>query len=536
MEGKIINYGNKAQQEIIDGAIKVANAVKVSLGPAGKAVAISTDFGVPNISRDGSTICKSISFSDPALNMGAQLVRKAASVVESIAGDATSTTTILIKEFIEKGQKAINSGANMNEVKAGMLKAGKFMEEFIKENSIPVNMDLEKIRKVATISANNDPEVGNLIVEGMEKVGINGVITADMAFGLDTVIDTVVGMKLERGWSSPNYATTEDGKCVMEDCYVLVVGEKISNLSQIAGLLEKLSNEGRPFLIICDDIDENVNTMLIYNTMRGAIRCCVIKGIDFGDSRKNIMEDIAVSTGATHLCQENGATLVDAGLHHLGSAAKVVVSRDNTIIYEGRGEQADVEARANIIKQRLSSPDISDYDKSKFEKRLANLVGGIAVIKVGGATEVEKENRKQTVEDAILASKCAIAEGCVPGSGYIYLKGSQAAMKNKDFWKSLVGDERLGAEIVFSSLPTITKTVASNAGCPADVILQKVSESKKANFGFNAKTKKYCDLIEDGILDSAKVIRVALENAISTASMILLVDCSIVDEPEEKKA
>lgn len=535
MEGKIINYGNKAQREIIEGAIKVANAVKVSLGPAGKAVAISTDFGIPDISRDGSTICKSISFSDPALNMGAQLIKKAASQVESVAGDATSTTTILVKEFIEKGQRAINSGANMNEVKAGMLKAGRWMEDYIKTKAIPIDGDLEKIRKVATISANNDPEVGNLIVEGMSKVGINGVITADMASGLDTVIDTVVGMKLDRGWVSPNYATEEDGTCVMENCYVMVVGEKISNVAQIANILGKLSESGRPFLIVCDDIDENVNLMLLYNTtVRGAIRCCVVKGVDFGDSRKNIMEDIAVATGATHLCKENGVSLVDATLEHLGAAEKIVVSRDSTIIYQGQGDPTKIQDRANIIKSRLGSPDISDYDKTKFEKRLASLAGGIAVIKVGGATDAEKKNRKQTVDDAILASKCAISEGCVPGSGYIYLKGAKEANKDAGFWKTLEGDEKLGAEIVFSSLPTITRTVAENAGAKSDVILETVEKSKRENYGFNAKTKKFCNLIEDGILDSAKVIRVALEVAISTASMILLVDCSIVDEPTKE--
>ena len=309
-EGKIINYGSEAQAKIIEGVVKTVSAIEKTLGPAGKCVAIHNGVMGIEISRDGSTVAKSISFKNSALDMGAQLVRKAAALSESSAGDSTSTTSILIKELCLKGQKALNTGANVNELKSGMLKAGKWMTKYIKMKSIPVDGDLEKIRKVATISANNDSEVGNLIVDCMKKVGIHGVLTADMASGLDTVIDVTTGMKLDRGWCSPQYITNpNDGKCVMDDPYILVVGEKISSVSQILPIMDVLVKERRPFLIICDDIDENVNTTLVLNNLQGAIRCCVVKGIDFGDSRKNLMQDIAIATGGTYLCPENGKSV-----------------------------------------------------------------------------------------------------------------------------------------------------------------------------------------------------------------------------------
>lgn len=534
MTGKIINLGGNAQERIIEGVEKAANAIQRTLGPSGKCVSISNEFGAPEITRDGATVAKSIQFSDPELNQGALLVRKAAALTEEQAGDGTSSTSILTRELCKRGQRYLKAGANVNEIKSGMLKAQKWMTGYIKKNSTSIDGNLELIRRVASVSANNDPEVGDLVVQCMEKVGINGVLTADMASGLDTVVDVTAGMKIEKGWSSPQYVTTpEDGKCTMDNPYVLVVGEKISSVSQILPLLQLIVPTGRPFLIICDEIDDVVNTTLVMNTLQGAIRCCVVKGIDFGDSRKNIMNDIAIACGSTYICSESGVDLATSTLENLGSAERVVISRDSTIIYGGAGDSKQINDRVEILKKRLADPTTTSYDRSKFEKRMASLAGGIGVIKAGGATEAEKQNRKATIEDAILASKSALEEGCCPGGGYLYYHGALEAMKDKAFWKDLIGDEKDGAEIVFSSLPIIMKTIAENSGTSGDIVLADLKKSKKDNYGYNAKTKTYCDLQESGVLDSAKVLRVALENSVSTASMILLIDCVIYEEPKE---
>ena len=540
MSGKLINSGLESQAKIIEGVKKAVDAIKVTLGPSGKAVAINLDAMVndaPEISRDGATVAKSINFKDQSLNMGAQLVRKAASLTEEQVGDATSSCSILINEFCNKGQRYLKTGSNVNEIKSGMLKAGKWMTQYIASKAIPIDGDLEKIRRVATISANNDPEVGDLVVKCMEEVGINGVITADITSSLETEINVTTGMKLERGWASPQYVTSpEDGKCVLEDPHILVIGERISSVPQILPIIEEDIKSGKPFLVICDEMDDVVNATLVMNNLNGAIRCCVVKGIDFGDSRKNIMQDIAIAVGGKYISPDNGNPLANATIESLGTAKRVVVSRDNTIIYQGAGNPDDIEARAEILKKRLADPTTSHYDKTKFEKRIANLVGGIGIIKAGGATEAEKLNRKATIEDAILASKSAISEGCVPGGGYIYLKGAKEMSKDKDFWKNMTEDEKNGASIIMESLPVILNTIISNSGkTDPSVVIRDIEKSSKEYYGYNAKTGKYCNLLEDGVLDSAKVIRVALENAISTASMILLIDCTILEDTDEEK-
>ena len=538
MEGKIIKVGEKAQSKIIEGVVKAVDAIKTTLGPAGKGVALDTGLGV-DITRDGATVAKTIKFSDREMNMGAELVRKAAENTENLVGDGTSSVSILIKELCLRGQKAVSTGANVNEVKSGMIKTQRWLTEYIKKNSIEVGSDLEKIRKVATISANNDPEIGNLVVKGLEKVGINGLLTADMASGLDTIVDVTDGMKLDRGWASPQFITNpEDGTCILENPYILVVGETLSTIPQIVNFFEDFQKhgEGRPLLIVCDDIDESINTMLIFNTIQGALKCCVVKGIDYGDARKNIMEDLAVAVGANHLCPENGVSMTQAKVGDLGQASRVVINRDSCIIYEGMGDKDMIQDRAAVIKARLEDPLTTDYDKTKFEKRLANLIGGIAIIKAGGASEAEKQNKKATIEDSILASKSAISEGCVPGGGYVYFLAADAIVKDKAFWKTLSGDEVEGANIVVKSLPIIMKTIIDNCGESSDVIMSKVRSYKgKDNIGFNAKTKKIENLVDGGVLDSSEVLRVSLENSISTASMILLIDCTIIDEEESNK-
>ena len=538
MENKIIKTGDICQKKIISGVDKAVEAIVKTLGPSGKNVIFDDHSGTGVvITRDGATVAKNIKFSDQEENFGAELVKKAASMTEDLAGDGTSSCSLLIREFCLRGQKAVSNGANVNELKAGMLKAGKWLTNYIKENSIEINGDLEKIRKVATISANNDPEVGDLIVQAFKSVGLNGLVTAEASSSLDTSVDITTGMKLDRGWASPQYVTNpEDGQCIMEDPYILVASERISSVAQMMNLLQdfQTNSSGRPLLIICDDMDDTVNAMFVFNTLRGAIRCCVVKGIDYGDNRKNTMEDIAVSVGANHICQENGTTVGQASLVDLGQARKVVVNRDTCIIYEGHGDPQAIAERAEIIKKRMESPQTTDFDRTKFEKRLANLTGGIAVIKAGGASETETANRKATIEDAILAAKSAIEEGCAPGGGYIFFNASMAILKDKVFLKDLTEDELEGVMIVQRSLPVVLRTVAENAGYSGDVVVSEISRIKKPGIGFNAKTKKFENLIDSGILDSAKVLRVSLENSISAASMILLIDCSIVDEPTKE--
>lgn len=533
MSGKLISYGADSQSKIIEGVNKVADAVKISLGPAGSGVLISNDFTSPEISRDGATIAKSITFSDEALNSGARLVRDAASLSESQSGDSTTSTIVLAQELINKGQKAVQTGSNVNELKSGMLKAEKWIIDYISKNSIPVDGDFEKIRKVATISANNNPEIGDLIVKCMQQVGQDGIITADLGYGLDNSVDITTGMEINRGWANPQFVTSAtDGKCVLENPYILVSNERISSINQIINVLRAVNSN--PILIVANEIDDVVMNFLIINTLSGQLRCCVVKEIDFGDNRKNVMNDIAVATGAAFITPENNVSLASVEtVEYLGTAKKVVVSRNSTVIFEGGGEKDIIEKRVEVLKESLNNTT-SDFDKKKFEKRIASLAGGVAVIKVGGSTQVEQTNIRQVVEDAILASKCSIQEGVVPGCGYVYFHSSLDVEKDKAFWKSLSRNEVDGAKIVFSSLPVILKTVVSNAGIDSGVVLQELKKKKNTPaYGFNAKTKEYVNLIEAGVLDSAKCIRVALENAISTASMILTIGCVIVNEPSK---
>lgn len=532
--GKIIKHGLASQSEVLAGVVSSVNAIKTTLGPSGRCVAIDSGF-THEISRDGATVAKSIQFSDPNKNMGAGIVKKAASRTEEQAGDGTSTTSLLIGEMATRGQRYLKSGANVNEIKSGMLKAMEYAKEFVASQAIPVEGDLDKIKMVATISANNDPEVGDLIAEGMKAVGFDGILTADLSSGLDTSINVVEGMKIERGWASPAFVNKQEtGKNEMDMPYVLVCSEKLNSVNQLVNLFKEYTEKepGTPILIICDDMDESVMSFLVYNVMRSALACAVVKGIDFGDGRKNLMEDIAVAVGATHFCPETGTPVASASMQDLGRAKKIVVSRESTIIYGGHGDKTEIADRVAVLKAKLASPEVSEYDKTKFGKRVAGLSGGIGVIKAGGASEVEKLNRKQTIEDAILASESAIAEGYVPGGGYVYVKAADKAKRDKNFWKGLAGDETAGAEIVFDSLPSVLKTIAENSGVSGDVVLEKVlSSGKKEPWGYNAKAKTYGYLLTEGILDSAKVLRVALENSVSAASMVLLIDCTITEEP-----
>lgn len=528
---------SKGNLKMIEGINKAVDAIKTTLGPSGRCVAIQGIRG-PEITRDGATVAKSIVLKDPQENMGAQLVRSSAENTETQAGDGTSSISILIQEIIKNGLSRLEEGnVNVNEMKAGILKTGEWVKKYVAKNAIPIDGDLEKIRKVATISANNDPQVGDLIVQCMEKVGINGVITADYYSGLETTVDITTGMKLDKGWASPNFVTSaEDGKCIMENPYILVIGEKISNVSQLLPIIDQILDPkvggSSPFLIICDDMDESVMTTLVINTMQGAVRCCVIKGVDYGDARKNLMQDVAVGTGATYVCQETGIGVTEMSIRECGKANRVVVSRDSCIIYNGYGNKEEIEERLGVLRKRMTDPTTTIYDKTKFEKRIAALSEAISIIRAGGATEEEKNNRKQTIEDAILASKSAIAEGAVPGGGYVFFHASLDIKKDKAFWAGLKNDERVGADVLVKSLPIILKTIISNSGISSESIIKTMERSTK---GYNAKTGEIVDLVSSGVLDSAKVLRVSLENATSAASMALLTSWTITESQEETK-
>lgn len=518
---------------MINGIKKSVDVISQTLGPKGRCIAIQSPYGGPEITRDGATVAKSMSLSDPSEDMGVSLVKAAASKTEEQAGDSTTTTSLLIKEMVVKGEKHLTTGANLTEIKEGMDMAVSDVTEYVKSQSIQVDGDLEKIRKVATISANNDPKVGDLIVQAMEKVGETGVIVADLSSGLDTTIDVVEGFKIERGWASPHFVTSpEDGKCVMENPAILVAGEKISSVPQILPAIEASMKvlKGRPLLIFCDDMDENVMTTLVMNVLQGALRCCVVKGIDYGDNRKNIMGDIAVATGSLFVCPEYGVTSADVTAESLGGADKVVLTKDSCIIYKGHGDQEEISARLSILKTRMTDPGCTDYEKTKFEKRVSCLSGGIGIIKAGGASETEKNNRKATIDDAILASKSAISEGVVPGGGSVFLRASKLKPKGQ-----MTPDQYIGYKIVLESLPVVAKTIASNSGASGDVVIEKILSKKDLAYGYNAKTGKFENLLESGVLDSAKALRVSLENATSAAGMCLLTSYVLTEEVTDGK-
>jgi chaperonin GroEL len=530
---KIID-NETGQLRLIKGVNKITEVVAKTLGPKGKAVAIQTPYGGPDVTRDGISVARSIELKDPVENMGAQMVKEASKRTEDLAGDGTSTSCILINEMVNRGHKAMNQISNINEVRSGMEKAVKYVDKFIQEHSIPVNGDMEKVRRVATISANNDPSVGDLICQAFGEVGFDGVVTADKSSGLETTVEVTKGFKVPKGWASPNFITNQaDGTCVLDNPLIMVCSENITSVPQVLNILEFSVKSGQPLLLIVDSMADSVLVAILANTLNGALRCCVVTGPEFGDSRKNIMQDLATSTGATFICQEYGLKASEATPEMLGTAQKVVVSKDSCIVFEGAGDEEEIKARLDILKSRLSDPQMTDYEKTKLQTRIAGLGGGIGVIKVGGASVTAQDNLKATVEDAILASKSTIEEGAAVGGGYTLLQASKIDMGAEN----LSADEKIGADIVLSSLPIITKTIATNSGINGDVMLERIEvEGKgKENFGYNSKTGELGNLLEMGVLDSAKALRVSVENAVGAASMILLTDSVVYDEPEEQK-
>ena len=526
---KIINYDVDARRKLKGGVDALANAVKVTLGPKGRNVVLEKKFGAPQVTKDGVTVAKEIELDDPIENMGAQMVKEVASKTNDVAGDGTTTATVLAQAIINPGLKSLTSGANPMDIKRGIDKAVVQVIDSLKKQSKNVGSDYSKIAQVASISANNDNEIGDLISKAMETVKKEGVITVEEAKGTETYVDLVEGMQFDRGYLSAYFVTNTDKmEAELESPYVLIYDKKISQMKDLLPVLEKTAQSGAPLLIIAEDIDGEALATLVVNKIRGTIKVAAVKAPGFGDRRKAMLEDIAILTGGTVISEEKGFKLDNAGLEHLGRAEKIVIDKDNTTIVNGSGKKKDIQARTSQIKVQIEQTT-SDYDREKLEERLAKLAGGVAVIYVGAATEVEMKEKKDRVDDALAATKAAVEEGIVPGGGVAFVRAI-SSLKNV---KTENDDEAIGVDIIKRALQEPLRQIAGNAGVEGSVIVNKVFESKGTS-GYNAKTDKFGDMMKMGIIDPTKVSRVALENAASIASMMLTTECVIVDKPESE--
>lgn len=529
MSSKIINFGSDARTSLKKGLDQLADAVRITLGPKGRNVIIDKKFGAPTITKDGVTVAKEVELEDPIENMGAQMVKEVASKTSDIAGDGTTTATILAQSIFNEGLKNVTAGLNPTHLKRGIDKAIRSVVDELEKLSKPVGGKAE-IRQVGTISANNDPSIGNLIAEAMDKVGKDGVITVEEAKSTETNLDVVEGMQFDRGYLSPYFVTNPDSMSVeLEDPMILIHDKKISVMKDLLPILEKVAQTGKPFLIISEDIEGEALATLVVNKLRGTLKVAAVKAPGFGDRRKEMLEDIAVLTGGRVISEDAGFKLENAATTDLGKAKRVTIDKDDTIIVEGGGNKGDITGRINQIKKQVEN-STSDYDKEKLQERLAKLAGGVAVLKIGAATEVEMKEKKARVEDALHATRAAVEEGIVPGGGVAFIR----CLKSLDSLK-LKGDEKLGAEIVRRALEEPLRQIANNAGHEGSIIVQKVKESTETNFGFNAETEEYGDMIKAGVIDPTKVTRVALENAGSVAGLLLMTETTIVDKPEPEK-
>ena len=525
---KEILFNIDARDQLKKGVDELANAVKVTLGPKGRNVIIEKKFGAPHITKDGVTVAKEIELEDATQNLGAQLVKEVASKTGDQAGDGTTTATVLAQAIVGVGLKNVTAGANPMDLKRGIDKAVAKIVESIKSQSEVVGDDYDKIEQVATISANNDPVIGKLIADAMRKVSKDGVITIEEAKGTDTTIEVVEGMQFDRGYISPYFVTnTEKMEVEMDKPYVLVYDKKISNLKELLPILEPAVQSGRPLLIIAEDVDSEALTTLVVNRLRAQLKICAVKAPGFGDRRKEMLEDIAVLTGGVVISEEKGIKLESATIEMLGTAEKITVNKDNTIIVNGAGEKDAISARVGQIKSQIASTT-SDYDREKLQERLAKLAGGVAVLYVGAASEVEMKEKKDRVDDALSATRAAIEEGIVPGGGVTYVR-AQATLEG---FKGENEDEQIGVEIVKRAIEEPLRQIVINAGKEGAVVVQKVREGKD-DFGYNARLDKYENLKVAGIVDPAKVTRVALENAASIAGMFLTTECVLVEKKEE---
>jgi len=529
MAAKNIQFDVDARDRLKRGVDHLANAVKVTLGPKGRNVIIDKKFGAPQVTKDGVTVAKEIELKDPVENMGAQMLKEVASKTADIAGDGTTTATVLAQAIVTAGLKNVAAGANPMDLKRGIDKAVTAVVADLKKMSKSVGDDNAKIKQVASISANNDDTIGALIAEAMAKVKKEGVITVEEAKGTDTTVEVVEGMQFDRGYLSPYFVTNAEKMTVeLEGAYILIYDKKISNMKELLPVLEKSAQTGKPLLIISEDVDGEALATLVVNKIRGALKVCAVKAPGFGDRRKAMLEDLAILTGGQVISEERGFKLENADLTMLGTAEKISIDKDNTTIVNGAGKKADIAGRVNQIKAQIESTT-SDYDKEKLQERLAKLAGGVAVLYIGAATEVEMKEKKDRVDDALHATRAAVEEGIVPGGGVAYIR----AQKVLDKMEGLNADETTGMGIVRRALEEPLRQIVANAGLEGSIIVQKVRDGK-GDFGFNARTEEYENLLAAGVIDPTKVTRVALENAASIASMLLTTECVISDEKEEK--
>ncbi|EDM23492.1 chaperonin GroEL [Caminibacter mediatlanticus TB-2] len=528
---KEIVYSDKARNELLAGVEKLADAVRVTMGPKGRNVLLQRSFGAPHITKDGVSVAKEIELKDPVENMGAQLVKEVASKTADEAGDGTTTATVLAHAIFKEGLKYITAGANPIAVKRGMDAATKAIIEELKKMSKPVE-NKEQIAQVATISANNDKKIGELIAEAMDKVGKDGVITVEEGKSLEDELEVVEGMQFDRGYLSPYFVTNPDKMVAeYEDAYILLYDKKISNMKDLLPLLEQLVQQGgnKPLLIIAEDVDGEALATLVVNKLRGVLNVVAVKAPGFGDRRKAMLQDIAILTGGQVISEELGRTLESATLADLGQAGRIVVDKENTTIVDGKGDKAAIEARINQIKKEIEETT-SDYDREKLQERLAKLSGGVAVIKVGAATETEMKEKKDRVDDALSATKAAVEEGIVIGGGSAILKAAKKAEV-----ESVDPDEQIGIDIIKRAVKAPIKQIASNAGYEPGVVVMTV-ENGDENLGFNAATGEYVDMFEAGIIDPTKVERIALQNATSVGGLLLTTEAAVTEEPKEEKA
>lgn len=525
---KQLSFEENARQSLLAGVTKIAKAVKSTLGPAGRNVVIDKKFGSPNITKDGVTVAKEVELEDPYENMGAQLVREVSSKTNDIAGDGTTTATVLAESIYREGLRNVTAGANPISLQRGINKAAAAVVEELKKISKPVD-DSKEIAQVATVSANWDSEIGSIIAEAMDKVGKDGTITVEEAKGIDTSLDVVEGMQFDKGYLSPYFVTNADTmEAVLESPYILIFEKKISNLKDFLPILEKVAKSGKPFLIIAEDIEGEALAALVVNRLRGTLNVCAVKAPGFGDRRKAMLQDIAILTGGQCISEDLGLKLENVDIDQLGMAKRVVVTKDTTVIIEGAGKSSDISARVSQIRKQIED-STSDYDKEKLQERLAKLAGGVAVIKVGAATETEMKEKKDRVDDALHATRAAVEEGIVPGGGVAFIRAQKAICG-----LNLTGDEKTGAEIVYRAVEAPLRQLVENAGREAALIVEKVKGLASPTEGYNVVTDKYEDLLTSGVVDPTKVTRSALQNAASIAGLMLTTECLITELPEKK--
>ena len=531
MAAKFLEFSTEARARLKRGVDQLADAVKVTLGPKGRNVVIDKKFGSPTVTKDGVTVAKEVELDDEIENMGAQMVKEVATKTSDLAGDGTTTATVLAQAIYREGLKSVTAGANPMALKRGIENAVETVVAELKKISVPTS-GRKDIKQVATISANGDAEIGDKIADAMDKVGKDGVITVEEAKSLETTLETVDGMQFDRGYLSPYFITDpEKMECTIEDAYILVYDKKVSTMKDLLPVLEKVAQSGRPLLIVAEDVEGEALATLVVNKLRGTLKVCAVKAPGFGDRRKEMLRDIAILTGGQVISEELGLKLENTTLNDLGRAKRVIVDKDNTTLVDGKGKDDQIEGRKSEIKAQIDK-STSDYDKEKLQERLAKLAGGVAVLNVGAATETEMKEKKARVEDALHATRAAVEEGIVPGGGVSLLW----CQKSLDKTKGHDDDEKTGIEIVRRALEEPIRIIAQNAGAEGAIVVGKVKESKDKNFGYNAQTDKFEDLVASGVIDPTKVTRTALQNAASIASLLLTTECVVVEKKEKEKA